>query len=90
LSICGALCLMMTRKPKLIYSRHIHTDIECDVDVDGDVCLTFFDFGHKFYLSLDLFYDDDELEAMGRSFWPSFKSLGPGFDLSVKYEPRAR
>jgi len=74
---------------KLIYSRHLPTDIECDINVDSDVCLTFFDFGYKFYLSLDLFFDPDELEALGRSTWPSFESLGPGFDLSVSYKPRA-
>lgn len=75
---------------RLIYSRHIPTEIECDINVDSDVCMTFFDFGHKFYLSLDLFFDNDELEDMGRSSWPSFECTSPRFDLSVTYQPRAR
>ena len=75
---------------RLIYSRYLPTEIECDVDIDRDVCMSFYDFGVKVYLSLNMFYDQDELAAMGSATWPSFVPLGPRFDLNVTYEPRGR
>ena len=75
---------------KLIYSRHIPTEIEVDVDLEKDVFCTFYDFGLKVYLSMNLFYSEEELKALGSDDFYILDPEGLGFDPTVCYTPRNR
>ena len=70
---------------KIIYSRHIPTEIEVDVDLDNDVFLTFYDFSMKVYLSLNIFFNVKELELFGESDFIIEDPEGMGYDPDVTY-----
>ena len=75
---------------KLIYSRHIPTEIEVDVDLKEDVFCTFYDFGYKVYLSMNLFYSNEELRSLGSDEFYVLDPEGLGYNLNTVYLPKQR
>ena len=70
---------------KLIYSRHIPTHIELDVDPEKDIFCTFYDFGYKVYLSMNIFFNQKELRALGSDDFYEFDCDGMGLNLEVDH-----
>lgn len=75
---------------KLIYSRHIPTEIEIDVDLKEDVFCTFYDFGFKVYLSMNLFFSNEELRTLGSDDFYVLDPEGLGYNLNAVYSSKQR
>ncbi|MBE6531399.1 MAG: hypothetical protein E7679_04855 [Ruminococcaceae bacterium] len=65
---------------RLIYSRGLATEVEMEVDPKSDVFYTFYDFSYKCYLSMDLFYSEDELKKFKVDEYYEIDSEGMGLD----------
>ena len=74
---------------KLIYSRHLPTEIEVDVNLEDDVFMSFYDFGLKVFLSLNIFFNESELSSLGGNDIIITDPEGMGYDESVLYRRTA-
>lgn len=72
---------------RLIYSRHLPTEKEMEIDLDNDVFLTFRDFSSiKVYLPIEYFYSEEQLRMLGYAEFFLADSGGMGFDPTVCYK----
>lgn len=74
---------------RLIYSRHLPTQIETEVIVEEDVFMTFYDHTRKVYLALEMFLSDEELARLCVNEFACVDSEGMGLNYNVAWKQPA-
>ncbi len=74
---------------RLIYSRHLPTQIETEIIVEEDVFMTFYDHTRKVYLALEMFLSDKELAKLFVDEFALVDSEGMGLNLNVAWKQPA-